>query len=297
MESDFDLVNYEKFVKQYMKFSEDSSLEMKSSLQIIPLASSASLVKFPTPIFRADNNFFLIFSEGGAKQQVDNDIIDLKANDVLFIREGHLTAAKSIDASSQGYFIHLDSTLLLGIFTKNSLLSDFTFNPKHTVSQLDMDWICKCLDLMNQLAEKDSKSLAIKTSMLTAIVLKLSNSSKVIQSIPNRQAEIAMLFKDLVYQNFKNKRDVSFYAKSLSVTKNYLNRCVKSITQKPPKQYINEVVIYHSQLLLQDFSKDISQVAFELDFQDPSYFGRLFKQITNQTPSEYRNLIMQSLSE
>ncbi|MDQ3534584.1 MAG: helix-turn-helix domain-containing protein, partial [Bacteroidota bacterium] len=66
---------------------------------------------------------------------------------------------------------------------------------------------------------------------------------------------------------------------------------------KAPKQHINEVVIYNSKVLLQDFSKDISQVAFELNFSDASYFGRLFKQITKLTPSQYRNSIKQDLSE
>jgi AraC-like DNA-binding protein len=57
------------------------------------------------------------------------------------------------------------------------------------------------------------------------------------------------------------------------------------------------MVIVHSKVLLQDVSKDISQVAFELNFSAPSYFGRLFKQLTKQTPTEYRNSFMQGLSE
>jgi AraC-like DNA-binding protein len=113
----------------------------------------------------------------------------------------------------------------------------------------------------------------------------------------DRQSQITMLFKELLYKNFTKNRDVKFYAHSLSVSENYLNRCVSHITNKPPKQHINEMVIVHSKLLLQDGSKDISQVAFELNFSAPSYFGRLFKQLTKQTPTEYRNSFTQGLSE
>jgi AraC-like DNA-binding protein len=105
-----------------------------------------------------------------------------------------------------------------------------------------------------------------------------------------------MLFKELLYENFIKNRDVKFYAHSLSVSENYLNRCVRHITNKSPKQHINEMVIVHSKVLLQDCSKDISQVAFELNFSAPSYFGRLFKQLTKQTPREYRNSFTQGLS-
>ena len=41
----------------------------------------------------------------------------------------------------------------------------------------------------------------------------------------------------------------------------------------------------------------ISEIAFELNYGDPSYFGRLFKKITGVTPSEYRTNFMQDLSE
>jgi AraC-like DNA-binding protein len=71
---------------------------------------------------------------------------------------------------------------------------------------------------------------------------------------------------------------------------------VNHITNKPPKQHIHEMMIVHSKVLLQDFSKDIAQVAFALNFSDPSYFGRLFRQLTGQTPTEYRNTFMQGLS-
>lgn len=292
MKSNFDLVNYEKFITQYTNLNDNPFIAQKKNLiQIHPLSTTAPLIKVPTPLFRTEYNFFLFFSQGEVRQQVNNDIIELKANDALFIREGHLNSIKSISSNSKGYFIYIDSALISQVFTESTLLSNFTFNPKHTVSQFDMEWICKCLDLMTQLKDINNNSVEIQISLLKAIIIKLANNSKTITSKPDRQTEISMLFKELVYENFKEKRKVTFYAKSLSVTENYLNRCVKKNTGKSPKLHINEVVIYHSQILLQDFSKDISQIAFELNFYDSSYFGRLFKQITKQTPSKYRNSI------
>jgi AraC-like DNA-binding protein len=47
---------------------------------------------------------------------------------------------------------------------------------------------------------------------------------------------------------------------------------------------------------LQDPSKDIAQVAFELHFSEPAYFGRLFRRLTQQTPTEYRAALRQGLS-
>ena len=110
-------------------------------------------------------------------------------------------------------------------------------------------------------------------------------------------SEISLNFKECLFQNYKSQRSVKFYAEKLAVSENYLNRCVNKFTNKSVKQHINEIVINHSKLLLQDQSNIISEIAFNLNFNDPSHFGRLFKKITNQTPSEYRTSFMHDMSE
>ncbi|WP_201747926.1 hypothetical protein [Chitinophaga vietnamensis] len=44
---------------------------------------------------------------------------------------------------------------------------------------------------------------------------------------------------------------------------------MKEATDKPPKQWINEVNILHSQILLQNVTRDIASIAFELNFNPP----------------------------
>ena len=160
-----------------------------------------------------------------------------------------------------------------------------------------MEWLCKCCGLIVEQKNIAKNSTEIKISLLRAIILKLAESWSHEALKTNRKSEITMQFKELLYENFMQRRDLSFYTHSLSVFENYLKRCVNNVTNKPPKQHINKLLINHSKLLLQDLSKDISQVAFELNFSDPSCFGRLFKQLTKLAPTEYRNDFMQALSE
>lgn len=293
----FDIVNFEGFVDQFMKNPSQSFKYKQSPIQIYPLSIAISLIKPPTPLFRTDYNFLLLFTDGGGEQQVDNDILELSDNDVLFIREGHLNAIKSIHPSSDGYYIYIDSLLLSQIFPDKVLLNRFTFYPKHSVFKSEMEWLCQCCDLLIKHKNYFTAADEIEASLLKAIVLKLAQTWPTALSKSNRQSEISLRFKELLYENFMRSRDVKFYANLLAISENYLNRCVNHVTNKAPKQHINEVVIYNSKVLLQDFSKDISQVAFELNFSDASYFGRLFKQITKLTPSQYRNSIKQDLSE
>ena len=292
-----DILNFGSFVAQFMGNNAKPFIYEQSPIQIYPLNIASTFINAPIPLFRADYNFILLFSNGGGKQQVDYEIFELNTNDVLFIREGHLNAIKLIDPTTQGYYIHIDSVILNQVFDNKSLLNRFSFNPKHSVSKLEMNWLCKCCDLIVDQKYNAANSTEIEISLLRAIVQKLAKSWPPASSKPNRQFEITMVFKELLYENFMQRRDISFYANLLAVSENYLNRCVNNVTNKPPKQHINELLINHSKILLLDYSKDISQVAFELNFSDPAYFGRLFKQVTRLTPTQYRNEVMQDLSE
>lgn len=294
-----DIVDFDGFVSQFMKSDIQPFEFNQSPFQIYPLNIALSFIKPPIPLFRTDYNFLLIFSAGGGTQQVDNEIIELKTNDILFIREGHLNAIKSIKPSTDGYYIYLDNLLISQIFTDNKLLNRYTFNPKHSVSTTEMQWLCECCKLMIQHynSNKSKDNIEVETNLLKAIIQKLGQTWPVGLSKSDRQSEITMLFKELLYENFTIHRDLRFYADALAVSENYLNRCVNFVTNKPPKQHINEIVIYHSKILLQDFSKNISQVAIELNFSDASHFGKLFKQLSNLTPSQYRNLVRQDLYE
>lgn len=292
-----DVIDFRGFATRFMTTDADRFIVREGAIQIYPLSIAYSSIVTPSSLFRTEYNFLLLITQGGGKQQIDNEILELFPNDVLFIRGGHLNAIKSIYANTNGYFIYIDSAILPQVFVDHTLLHHFTFHPKHAVSRSAMEWLSQCCELLLSQKADDLHGSEIQVALLKAIVLKLADASAAARSKPDRQSEITMLFKELLYKNFLSNRDVAFYASELAISENYLNRCVNRVTNKPPKHHINEMVIVYSKMLLQHRSKDIAQVAFELNFSDPSYFSRLFKQVARQTPTEYKNTFMQDLSE
>lgn len=69
---DFDIVGHKKFVAQYMDTNTRNFVFQTSAIQIYPLSIASSLIRLPTPLFRAEYNFLLLFLNDGGKQQVDN---------------------------------------------------------------------------------------------------------------------------------------------------------------------------------------------------------------------------------
>ncbi|HPA24769.1 MAG TPA: helix-turn-helix domain-containing protein, partial [Candidatus Cloacimonas sp.] len=53
--------------------------------------------------------------------------------------------------------------------------------------------------------------------------------------------------------------------------------------------WINEMLLLESKVRLQDKSQSIAQIAYDLNFSDPSHFGKFFKKHTGASPLEYKS--------
>ncbi|SHE35412.1 AraC family transcriptional regulator [Dysgonomonas macrotermitis] len=96
-------------------------------------------------------------------------------------------------------------------------------------------------------------------------------------------------FLKLLMQNRKQVRNVSFYADQLFVTPKYLSSTLKKVTDRTALDWINEAVIIEAKTKLKTTDLTVMQISEELNFSNPSFFGRYFRQYTGMTPLEYRD--------
>lgn len=95
-------------------------------------------------------------------------------------------------------------------------------------------------------------------------------------------------FKRLVDLNYKEHRELSFYAELLKTNSRKLGRqCVNDLG-RTANSIIGERLVVESKRLLRYTNQSISEIAYELKFKDPSYFVRFFKTKTKLTPLEFR---------
>ena len=78
------------------------------------------------------------------------------------------------------------------------------------------------------------------------------------------------------------------FAENLSIHVNYLNRSVKEVTGKPTTTHISERIISEAKALLQHTDWNISEIAYALGFEYPTYFNNFFKKITGTNPKSLR---------
>lgn len=77
-------------------------------------------------------------------------------------------------------------------------------------------------------------------------------------------------------------------ADQLSVSQRYLSDTLKKETGKTSTEHLQLYLIDEAKNILLNPNKTISEVAYELGFEYPPYFSRLFKKQEGITPSAYR---------
>jgi AraC-like DNA-binding protein len=83
---------------------------------------------------------------------------------------------------------------------------------------------------------------------------------------------------------------VKFLADKVHLSPSYLSDLLKKETGKNAQEHIHYYLIEEAKSLLLNSDKNVSEIAFNLGFEYPQYFNKLFKQKTGKTPMEYRNL-------
>jgi signal transduction histidine kinase/ligand-binding sensor domain-containing protein/DNA-binding response OmpR family regulator len=92
----------------------------------------------------------------------------------------------------------------------------------------------------------------------------------------------------IVEQNLDNLNlDISFLEDELKMSNMQLYRKLKSLTNLSGNEFIKNVRLKKAVQLLESENFSVSEIAYKVGFNDPSYFTRMFKKEFGKTPSEY----------
>lgn len=109
-------------------------------------------------------------------------------------------------------------------------------------------------------------------------------------------SDILSRFESLLNDYFKSKTTqtnglptVKFCADKLNISPNYLGDLLRKETGISAQEHIQQSLIEWAKQSLYNSNRPISEIAYELGFEYPQYFSRLFKKRTGMTPNEYRS--------
>lgn len=86
----------------------------------------------------------------------------------------------------------------------------------------------------------------------------------------------------------KGALTIEHIADQVHLSKNYLSDLLKKETGRSAKDHISDYIVDKAKTMLLASQDSVSEVAYQLGFNYPHYFSRLFKAKTGLTPQAYR---------
>lgn len=209
---------------------------------------------------------FVWFTQGNGMNVIDFDEYEILPNRIFTINPKQIHNWNySID--SCGFFLLIEEP-----FAKH-LNINFSF-PFVDIQKDDLKFI-----------EEIFKRMLSKNNQQTAIPYLLSLLSN---HQTFKKSNTITEFKKLVNENIDKNLTIEQYAEKLGITTENLNQTCKEETGFTPKQLQLDVKITEAKRLMLYSSLNTSEIAFQLGFEDNSYFSRIFKKKTDYSPAGFR---------
>lgn len=270
------------------------------SFRIYRIQDVIRYLKFPLPLQRS-NYYEILFVSAGARSSRHCGLkqYDIKPGQLFFKAAGQISSGDIYDADIEGYFCLLEGDFLSKNGASNSAISSFSFfkygyNPLVDLTVAENGKFNDLFHAMHTiLTGSNNKQLLaayMNVLMLEASILHQKQENVANPANISSHEQLSSKFLDLINEHYLKKQQVNEYAEMLHVTPNYLNKAVKQVTGKTALEQIHEMLILEAKILLKQNEMNVSEIADYLNFENPSYFTRLFKKRTGHTPLDYRKM-------
>ncbi len=229
----------------------------------------------------------LFFTKGGGVHDIDFQTYNAQKGSVHFVLANAVHLLKR-ENESEGFSL---------VFTQDFLSYDLTkqlpFHSPKPFLQLNEEKMCEVIFLVNSLKDdllkNDRINIAIRLHTMEIIVLKLIQCVElIIENESSFHSETIHQFQQLIQHHYKEKWLVEKYANTLNISTKHLIDLCKKHTGKTPLQLMKEQIISEAKRLLFHTQLSIKEIAYELEFDDPAYFSKSFRQSTGYSPEAYR---------
>lgn len=264
-------------------------------IDMIRLESLAKYIDEGCPHYLTYYDITLL-TGGKGNFHIDQYKYSLKPGTILVSSPGQVRYW-DVDVLPNGYVLIFEEEFLNVFLNDLNFISDLKyFNSYPNPPKLDLpeDDYNHLINLMENLEQEiktfGSNDQYILQALLYQTLVWLNRKYKAAyqSSQANDFNRYIRQYIHLVDNEFHHHQSVSYYAQALNITPGHLNDLCKLHLGVNAKQYIQNRIFTEAKKLLLYSDLQITEIAFNLNFDDPSYFTRKFRQVTGITPHGYR---------
>lgn len=146
-------------------------------------------------------------------------------------------------------------------------------------------------ELITELNQDESSAEEMLRILLKEIIIKSTRIWKTSHALENnedkQEVEFLRKFSQLVELNFRQHHAVSDYAGILNITPKALTKRINKYGKATPNDIIKDRIMLEAKRLLAHSDLSVKEIAYQLGYDDPAYFNRLFAKISEVAPAEF----------
>ena len=261
----------------------------------------------PSGVVCLQNHGVLFFiTEGRAQLEYDGHVVQIQKND-LFLYMVHSTAANfmaSSDFNCRQIWFGRAELFNIDIYKQISM-ADISNLKLYPVVNLNGDDIKLCDTYFQLLRDRMKFSTSVLTPdivrmlfgtiLLEILSIMRRNSEQVAEEVQHEDINSSLHkkriiddFMRLVEKSDGRIRRVDDFASQLNVTPKYLSTILKEVMNRRPSTYIQLYTLKAIERRLRFTDMTMQEIANDLNFPNPSFFGKYCKEHLGMTPLEYR---------
>lgn len=252
-----------------------------------------------------DFYLMLLVTKGEGKHYIDFKEYEVYPG-AMFVLAPGLIHRWNMSADIDGYILFFTKPYFMLDF-KYDNLSRFPFFKSHSsvpyiqLNKKETQEIYRFYELMDheyKVRELDYHEMI--RMYLNTILINLSRKLFVQKSPEyayNYEIVQLNIFQELIEEHYKEHYPLSFYCECMNLSTKQLSYLCKKLVGKVPSELLMDRIILEAKRLIIHTQMSINQISNELNYNDSSYFVRLFKKICKQTPDQFRSFKSQTQSK
>lgn len=258
--------------------------------------SEKNLESFKGDQFRTDIK--VLFVPSGYELTIDFNHYKINKPSLFFLTNQHLNIQKG--KGELLFLFYNRDFYCIQIHDKEVACDGLLFHNVFEIPFVELDQSETALikdlfqNIKDELKWKDSSAEEMIRTYVKQIIIratrkwKKQNLDNDTLKIPGSELDIFRDFSRHLEIHFREKHHVADYAELLHMAPKTLTHKFKNLNLDSPNQFIINRILLEAKRLLFYTDKPVKEIAYDLGYEDPAYFNRLFTNKTGNTPANFK---------
>jgi len=256
------------------------------------------------PIYDVLDFYKITFiTQNSGRLKYGQDYYDFNEGSMLFIAPNQLVGTTEYNRNTYAYLLLIHPDFLLGYPLAKKIKQygyfSYSVNEALHLSNQEKETILSVYKIMEQelnsrVDEFSQEVIVSQIELLLSYVNRFYKRQFITRKVVNN--DVLQKTEAILDEYFNNQQTlnfglptVQFLSEQLHLSPGYLSDLLRTLIGQNAQQYIHLKLIEKAKEKLSTTNLSVSEIAFELGFEHPQSFSKLFKRKTNLSPLEFRS--------